>query len=86
MNSLCPIPCERAPPRARALLPATRPRASGPLGALLSSPALDARLPTALQVLQGRENPPKTRGGHPATVVRGVRPFHIRFENIHKRV
>ena len=42
-------PCDRAPPRgARALLPATRPRASGPLGALLSSPALDVRLPTAL--------------------------------------
>ena len=29
-------------------------RSSGPLGALLSSPALDVRLPTALQVLQGR--------------------------------
>ena len=41
--------------RARALLPATRHRSSGPLGALLSSPALDVRLPTALQVLQ--DNP-----------------------------
>ena len=45
-------PCERAPPRARALLPATRSRSSGPLGALLSSSALDVRLMTALQVLQ----------------------------------
>ena len=41
-------PCDRAPPRARALLPATRSRASGPLGALLSSPALGVRLMTAL--------------------------------------
>ena len=39
-------------PGARALLPATRYRSSGPLGALLSSPALDVRLMTALQVLQ----------------------------------
>ena len=39
-------------PGARALLPATRSRSSGPLGALLSSPALDVRLLTALQVLQ----------------------------------
>ena len=39
-------------PRARALLPATRCQSSGPLGALLSSPALDVRLMTALQVLQ----------------------------------
>ena len=39
-------------PRARAILPATRSRSSGPLGALLSSPALDVRLITALQVLQ----------------------------------
>ena len=39
-------------PGARALLPATRSRSSGPLGALLSSPALDVRLITALQVLQ----------------------------------
>ena len=46
------FPCEPAPPRARALLPATRYRSSGPLGALLSSPALDVRLLTALQVLQ----------------------------------
>ena len=45
-------PCDRAPPRARALLPATRCQSSGPLGALLSSPALDVRLMTALQVLQ----------------------------------
>ena len=37
---------------ARALLPATRCQSSGPLGALLSSPALGVRLPTALQVLQ----------------------------------
>ena len=41
-------------PWARALLPATRCQSSGPLGALLSSPALDVRLPTALQVLQVR--------------------------------
>ena len=39
-------------PGARALLPVTRSRSSGPLGALLSSPALDVRLITALQVLQ----------------------------------
>ena len=39
-------------PRARALLPVTRSRSSGLLGALLSSPALDVRLITALQVLQ----------------------------------
>ena len=39
-------------PGARALLPVTRSRSSGPLGALLSSPALDVRLMTALQVLQ----------------------------------
>ena len=39
-------------PGARAILPATRSRSSGPLGALLSSPALDVRLITALQVLQ----------------------------------
>ena len=39
-------------PGARALLPVTRHRSSGPLGALLSSPALDVRLMTALQVLQ----------------------------------
>ena len=41
-------------PGARALLPVTRHRSSGPLGALLSSPALDVRLMTALQVLQER--------------------------------
>ena len=35
-------------------MPATRSRSSGPLGALLSSPALDVRLMTALQVLQVR--------------------------------
>ena len=46
-------------PWARALLPATRCQSSGPLGALLSSPALDVRLITALQVLQVREQ----RGG-----------------------
>jgi len=39
-------------PWARALLPATRSRASGQLGALLSSPVLGVRLMTALQVLQ----------------------------------
>ena len=39
-------------PGARALLPATRSRASGQLGALLSSPVLGVRLMTALQVLQ----------------------------------
>ena len=39
-------------PGARALLPATRSQSSGPLGALLSSPALDVLLMTALQVLQ----------------------------------
>ena len=33
---------------------APSPRASGRLGALHSSPALDVRLPTALQVLQGQ--------------------------------
>ena len=36
----------------RALLPVARSRSSGPLGVLLSSPALDVRLMTALQVLQ----------------------------------
>ena len=52
---------------ARALLPATRCQSSGPLGALLSSPALDVRLLTALQVLQrpsalgGREGPRRHR-------------------------
>jgi hypothetical protein len=41
----------RAPPLGvRALLPVARCRSSGSLGALLSSPALDVRLPTALQV------------------------------------
>ena len=39
-------------PWARALLPAIRSRASGQLGALLSSPVLGVRLMTALQVLQ----------------------------------
>ena len=39
-------------PWARALLPATRSRASGQLEALLSSPVLGVRLMTALQVLQ----------------------------------
>ena len=42
--------------RRRALLPAApRPRASGRPAALLSSPALDVRLPTVLQVLQAPE-------------------------------
>jgi len=36
------------------LLPVARCQSSGPLGALLSSPALCVRLPTALQVLQVR--------------------------------
>ena len=39
-------------PGARAILPVTRSRASGQLEALLSSPVLDVRLITALQVLQ----------------------------------
>ena len=43
---------QRESKRLRALLPATRYRSSGPLGALPSSPALDVRLMTALQVLQ----------------------------------
>ena len=46
-------------PGARALLPATRSRSSGPLGALLSSPALDVRLMTALQVLQVLQDNPR---------------------------
>ena len=59
-------PCDRAPPRARkALLPATRYRSSGPLGALLSSPALDVRSMTALQVLQVRACLLKKVHGHP---------------------
>jgi hypothetical protein len=41
-------------PGARAFLPVTRCQSSGPLGALLRSPALDVRLMTALQVLQVR--------------------------------
>jgi len=36
---------------------------SGPLGALLSSPALDVRLPTALQVLQVPPGRPLDLGG-----------------------
>ena len=40
---------------------ATRSRPSGPLGALLSSPALDVRLMTALQVLQVRSAHKNTR-------------------------
>ena len=39
-------------PGARAFLPVTRCQSSGPLGVLLSPPALDVRLMTALQVLQ----------------------------------
>ena len=38
--------------RIKGYLAATRCRSSGPLGALLSSPALGVRLITALQVLQ----------------------------------
>jgi len=56
--TLRPFPCERAPPRARALLPATRSRSSGPLGVLLSPPALDVKLLTALHVLQDTPVPP----------------------------
>ena len=44
-------------PGARALLPVTRCRASGQLGALLSSPVLGVRLMTALQVLQVQSCP-----------------------------
>ena len=51
-------------PWARALLPATRSRASGQLGALLSSPVLDVRLMTALQVLQTEA--PLTEGAGPS--------------------
>ena len=52
---MAPPPCDRAPPLGvRALYPVARCQSSGPLGALLSSPALDVRLPTALQVLQVR--------------------------------
>ena len=47
-------------------MPATRSRSSGPLGALLSSPALDVRLITALQVLQEKR---KGRGLQVATLV-----------------
>ena len=48
-----PFPANAHPPLGvRALLPVARYRSSGPLGALLSSPALDVRLITALQVLQ----------------------------------
>ena len=47
-------------------MPVTRYRSSGPLDALLSSPALDVRLMTALQVLQDEvinEDPcPRSRG------------------------
>jgi len=43
------------PPQGRGLIARSRYRASGPLGALLSSPpALDVRLMIALQVLQVR--------------------------------
>ena len=55
-------------PGARALLPATRSRASGQLEALLSSPVLGVRLMTALQVLQVRDhirrNLPGASGPH----------------------
>ena len=75
----------RTPHRARALLPATRYQSSGPLGALLSSPALDVRLMTALQVLQER-GPPcndtraaerliRPRDAHPQA---GARPGEVR--------
>ena len=56
-------------PGARAFLPATRCRASGQLGALLSSPVLGVRLLTALQVLQvprkrwSREKLAEMKGG-----------------------
>ena len=52
-------------PRARALLPATRCRSSGPLGVLLSPPALDVRLPTPLQVLQVRYSGPRAPSRSP---------------------
>ena len=73
---------------ARALLPATRCQSSGPLGALLSSPALDVRLMTALQVLQvgagrwpvrGFPANKKENRGSPALCVsagRGPVPFY----------
>ena len=48
-----PANAHPAPSRGvRALLPVARSRSSGPLGGLLSPPALDVRLMTALQVLQ----------------------------------
>ena len=53
-------------PWARALLPATRCQSSGPLGALLSSPALGVRLPTALQVLQVRREFNDVHGDAPS--------------------
>ena len=40
-------------PSCNHVVPTIKCRSSGPLGALLSSPALDVRLLTALQVLQG---------------------------------
>ena len=43
-------------------MPVTRCQSSGPLGALLSSPALDVRLLTALQVLQAQR--PSQLGSH----------------------
>ena len=48
-------------PWARAILPVTRSRASGQLGALLSSPVLGVRLLTALQVLQVLQEQRKAR-------------------------
>ena len=41
-------------PSCNHVVPTIKCRSSGPLGALLSSPALDVRLLTALQVLQVR--------------------------------
>jgi len=41
-------------PSCNHVVPTIKCRSSGPLGALLSSPALDVRLLTALQVLQGQ--------------------------------
>jgi len=61
-----PFPANAHPPLGvRAFLPVARCRSSGPLGALLSSPALDVRLMTALQVLQVRfrKFPGKPEGG-----------------------
>ena len=51
-------------PGARALQPVTRYRASGQLGALLSSPVLGVRLMTALQVLQVQHSTAQYKSAH----------------------